>query len=401
MGAIVSALLIVGVPTTAEPARDPALALAHTALSAEAPSQRDEIQSSTPHRAPALSSRPNAEQDLGAGDRRAGAANVEAASNSVQWFERAKDFYTDEWVPQKLAWEIVAIALFLVLAYAGLHLLRRGLGPPIPRDRAAPPPPGARDFERFELGARLYHWGNFALIAGLLLSGSTFFLPGALFPLQPIFGFSWLTVHVVLALLFIIGVALHIVFAFVRADPHSMWFERRDWRDMGRLARYYIGASETIPKYGKYDVWQKLFHAFLALLALTVIVTGASLTINAEVLATLDQDWIRYQRLFHDAAAALFAAVVLGHVYQRLLKLNWPKLAAMFTGTISASEFRRAHDWNRWHAKAAAETASAAEPTPERQVGGATQGAPAEPAKAAASDAKRRSTRSTSRPDEG
>lgn len=334
VGALVGALLIIGGPAAAEPARDPALAPAATSLSAVAPSHRAEIQ-----------------------------------SEGLHWFERAKDFYTGERVPQKLSWEIVAIGLCLVVVVAGLHLLRRGLGAPIPRDRAAPPPDGVRAFERFELGARLYHWGNFALIAGLLLSGSTFFLPGALFPLQPIFGFTWLTVHVVLALLFMTGVALHIVFAFVHADPHSMWFERRDGRDLRQLARYYLCASDAVPKYGKYDVGQKLFHALLVLLALTVIVTGVSLTINAEVLTTLDQNWIRYQRLFHDIGAALFAAVVLGHVYERVLKLNWPKLAAMFTGRIPASEFRRAHDWDRWHPEPAAETPPVAEPATHSDEG--------------------------------
>jgi cytochrome b subunit of formate dehydrogenase len=107
----------------------------------------------------------------------------------------------------------------------------------------------------------------------------------------------------------------------------------------------------------------------LALLALTLIVTGASLTINAEVLATLDQNWIRYQRLFHDTAAALLAAFLLGHVYERALRLNWPKLAAMFTGTIPASEFRRAHDWKRWRPKPVAETPPAAGPASKPDEG--------------------------------
>jgi cytochrome b subunit of formate dehydrogenase len=334
--ALVTAILIVGEPAQAEPARNPSLSM-----------------------------------------------------KSAQLFERAKDYYTNDWVPQKLAWEIVAIVLFLVLLYAGLHLLRRGLGPPIPRDEGAPPPPGVHAFERFELGARLYHWGNFGIILGLLLSGATFFLPGALSPLEPIFGFSWLTVHVLLALLFVTGIGVHIVFAFLRADPRSMWFERRDWRDMRRLAGYYVGTSATIPKYGKYDVWQKIFHAFITLLALTVIVTGVSLTINAETLATLDQNWIRYQRLFHDIAAALFLAVVLSHVYERVLKLHWPKLVAMFTGTISASEFRRAHDWNRWHPKPAEETAAAPEQPSERQLGPAGQPTPEEGATSAVASAGR------------
>jgi formate dehydrogenase gamma subunit len=277
----------------------------------------------------------------------------------MSFFDYARDFYSSYWLPQKLAWEMGLALIFLVIAFAGFHLLRRGLGAPLPRDEGAPPPAGVAAFERWELGARLYHWGNFLIISGLLLSGAAFFFPGMVLGLQPLVGFSWLLLHVILAGLFIVGIILHIIFAILRSNVSDMWFERRDWRDMRLIARYYVGASDSIPKYGKYDVWQKLYHAFITLLAIVMIGTGVSLFISSEILDTLGANWMRNQRLIHDIGAFLYVAAIIGHIYMRLVKLNWPKLVAMVTGRLSASDFRKAHDWNRWRPKPEGEVAAA------------------------------------------
>ncbi|HWN50098.1 MAG TPA: cytochrome b/b6 domain-containing protein [Xanthobacteraceae bacterium] len=161
-------------------------------------------------------------------------------------------------------------------------------------------------------------------------------------------GFSWLIFHVALAGLFILGLLAHIVAAIGWADPWSMWFERRDWRDLYMWVRYYLALDVVIPKTGKYDVIQKIYHLCLALLAIVMIATGTSLFLNAEVLAHLDFDWLRGQRLLHDAGAFLFAAFVMGHMYLRLIPSRWPEFVAMFTGWIGREEFERRFDWRRW-----------------------------------------------------
>jgi hypothetical protein len=79
-----------------------------------------------------------------------------------------------------------------------------------------------------------------------------------------------------------------------------------------------------------------------------LIFSGTALTLNAEVLMTSSHDWMRSQRLLHDASSFLIIGMVLMHAYLRLLKANWPTLAAMFTGTVSLEYFRRRHDYNRW-----------------------------------------------------
>ena len=144
-------------------------------------------------------------------------------------------------------------------------MLRRAFGMP-QRNDAAPVPPQASRFERYELGARLYHWGNLFIILGLVVSGASFFFPGSLFALLPVLGVSWLTFHVVLARLFVLGFFAHIVAAIGWGDLWSMWFERRDWRDLIAWTRYYLGQDVAIPKTGKYDVIQKIYHFCLAAL---------------------------------------------------------------------------------------------------------------------------------------
>jgi formate dehydrogenase gamma subunit len=207
--------------------------------------------------------------------------------------------------------------------------------------------PAARSvprFERWELGARLYHWGNLSFLLLLVVSGIALFIPASL----PSPGVSWLLVHEISAGLFIFGLIAHIVAAVWLSDLRSMWFARSDWRDFKSFARYYAGASHELPKAGKFDVWQKIYHTSLILLSTAAIATGVSLFLNAEVLTSFGHPWMRWQRLIHDCAATLFLLVILGHLYVRLAKLNWPKLRSMLSGTLTHAEFDAVHDWRRW-----------------------------------------------------
>lgn len=265
----------------------------------------------------------------------------------MRWFEIDQDYFSDDWLGFQLLPEIGLALVLLAVIFAGLHMLRRAFGGPLGRG-GEPPPAGAAEVRRWSVGPRLYHWGNAALLLGLVLSGLALFAPGLLPALQQTVGISWLLFHEILAGLFIVGLIVHIVAAIGWGDTWSMWFARGDGRDLGAMAGYYAGTRRDLPGFGKYDPWQKIFHAVLALLSLVVIFTGVSLFLNAEALAYLGHGWLRWQRLIHDVAAFAFMAVLLGHVYVRLARLNWPKLRAMFTGRLSAGEFRAAHDWRRW-----------------------------------------------------
>lgn len=263
-------------------------------------------------------------------------------------FDYARDFYTNGFAATRVAWQIGAALLFVVLIFIGSHMLRRALARPMRLAEREPLPTGIRRVERYEWGARLYHWGNFAVIALLIWSGLSFYLPGLMFPLEPYVGFSWLLVHVVLGWTFVGFFILHIIFTIWRTNVGDMWFERRDWHDLGLTIRYYLGLGGAVAKYGKFDVWQKLYHSFLAILAVVMIGTGVGLFLNAELITTVSHEWIRNMRLIHDSGAWAFTAVIVGHIYLRLTVSNWPKLVSMVTGNVSAEQFRSAHDWQRW-----------------------------------------------------
>lgn len=263
-------------------------------------------------------------------------------------FDFGSDVHELGLVAQKLSWEAGIFILLLAVIFIGLHLLRRAFGPPDRAPAEKAPPPGVGRVERYELGARLYHWGNFVVLLLLLVSGAAFFFAGWLPPLKPWAGISWLLVHEILAGLFIALLILHIVFSIVRTGLGAMWFGRGDGRDLARRAGYHFGGSAPLPRTGKYDVAQKIYHLLLAIFAVVMIATGISLFLNAEVFTSLGHGWMRWQRILHDIFAFLFAAVIIGHVYLRLLRPRWPALRAMITGWISRDEFERDHDWKRW-----------------------------------------------------
>jgi cytochrome b subunit of formate dehydrogenase len=294
-------------------------------------------------------------------------------------FDVARDFYSRGFLQQKLAWEIGAAVLFLAMVFIGLHMLRRSFGSPAHETggEATLPPTGVARVQRYELGARLYHWGNFLVIALLLWSGTAFFFPSIVFPLQPYVGFSWLWVHVVLAWTFVGFLLLHIGFSIFDTGLGHMWFHRGDGHDFASRIKYYFAGRRLLPKYGKYDIFQKIYHAFLAIAAIVMIVTGIFLFLSSELIASIGHEWLRWVRILHDIFAFLFAAVIIGHIYLRVLRSRWPTLLSMVTGNLTRDDFAREHSWQLWRPPAEspreprpASLGAAAAPTDDQNQGG-------------------------------
>jgi Ni/Fe-hydrogenase 1 B-type cytochrome subunit len=255
-------------------------------------------------------------------------------------FRYGRDYYTDAAAQQLSsagAWLLVAVAALVV----AVHLIRRSAGHPVSTTAAAKLPPGAR-LLRYEIGARLYHWGNTFLVLGLALSGVALFAPGTLN------GGPWLLLHEILAVLFVVGLVLHIVVAPGRGEGHSMWFDARDLRDLRTIAANFMGRSHEYPAFGKYDPLQKIYHALLTLLSAGLIVSGVYLFFNAEAWTTVSHPWMRRMRLVHDVSSFAFIAILIGHVYFGIIRVNWPQLVSMMTGHLRGSRFNVYHDAARW-----------------------------------------------------
>jgi Ni/Fe-hydrogenase 1 B-type cytochrome subunit len=259
---------------------------------------------------------------------------------SLGWFRYGRDFYTDaaaQQLPPAAAWLLLAI----VVAILAVHLIRRSAGQPISNALAVKLPPGAR-LLRYEVGARLYHWANTLLVIGLATSGVALFSAGSLG------AGPWLLIHEIFAVLFVVGLLVHAVAAPGRGDGRSMWFEARDVRDLRVIAANFLGRTRDYPAFGKYDPLQKIFHAFLALLSALLVLSGIYLSISAEAWATFSHNWMRSMRLTHDLGAFVFIAIVVGHVYFGIIRVNWPRLVSMFTGRVRGSSFNLYHDAARW-----------------------------------------------------
>jgi Ni,Fe-hydrogenase I cytochrome b subunit len=87
----------------------------------------------------------------------------------------------------------------------------------------------------------------------------------------------------------------------------------------------------------------------LALLAAGLTFSGAGLLVNGEAWATFSHEWMRSMRLVHDITGFAFIAIVLGHVYFGIIRVNWPHLVSMWTGRLRGSSFNLYHDASRWH----------------------------------------------------
>jgi uncharacterized membrane protein len=62
----------------------------------------------------------------------------------------------------------------IVLVFIGIHMIRRSFGQPLSTESGGKLPPETR-VRRYELGARLYHWGNVVAMVGLIVSGIELF----------------------------------------------------------------------------------------------------------------------------------------------------------------------------------------------------------------------------------
>lgn len=255
-------------------------------------------------------------------------------------FRYGRDYYTDAAAQQLLAaggWLLVA----LVGISIAVHLLRRSTGHPIANAPAAKLPENARVM-KYEFGARLYHWANSVLVLGLAVSGVALFAPGSL-GRGP-----WLLIHEIFAVAFIVLLVVHIVVAPRRGEGRSMWFDARDARDLRLIASNFLGRTRSYPAFGKYDPLQKLYHAFLTLLAIGTIFSGAYLLLSADAWAAFSHAWMRYMRIVHDVAGFAFLAILVGHFYFGVIRVNRPQLLAMWTGRLRGSSFNLFHDAGRW-----------------------------------------------------
>jgi len=195
---------------------------------------------------------------------------------------------------------------------------------------------------------RVYHWLMAVCVLTLL---ATAFLP--------IIGykFEWLGLHWTTGIALSALVLIHVVRAVIWQDFWAMVIDAADLRDSWRHLAQALGRKSVVPgKPGKYNVLQKLYHAGIAVLVLSIMVTGLLMLLkidtplwrrNPYVLADYQWGWIY---VVHGFAAMTLITMVMIHVYFALRPDEWRLTRSMFRGWISRREFEEHHDKARWAA---------------------------------------------------
>src|SRR3954469_2973188 len=101
----------------------------------------------------------------------------------------------------RLIGPIVWASIWLAIAFCAIHAIRRARANPMRK------PPA-----RYNFNQKLYHWGNFLLLAVLAVSGGfLYFRRAPDSPLEARFGLTWLSLHEWMGLLFGLGVVAHAI----------------------------------------------------------------------------------------------------------------------------------------------------------------------------------------------
>jgi formate dehydrogenase subunit gamma len=206
---------------------------------------------------------------------------------------------------------------------------------------------GAR-VRRHHLVDRLYHWTMAACVLTLL---ATAFLP--------IIGykFEWLGLHWTTGVALTVLVVVHIVRATIWQDFWGMVIDgadvRNGWRYVARA--FGRGPGPSLP--GKYNGLQKLYHAGIAVLVLSIIATGLLMLLKIDTplwrrdpYRLSNDDWgVVYA--VHDLAAMGLITLVMIHIYFALRPDEWRLTRSMFRGWITRAEYDGHHDRARWKAE--------------------------------------------------
>lgn len=175
----------------------------------------------------------------------------------------------------------------------------------------------------------------------------------------PILGmeFAWVTIHWTTGVVLCALVVFHILRSLLFKPWRSMMIDRRDLSDGLAVLRFNLRRTHRAPPLpGKYSLAQKAIHATFALVVLTALVTGCLM------LAKIDTPlWQRNPYflgdpawgviyVLHGFAALMLITLVMLHIYFSVRPEKLHYLRAMIFGALSADEYEKYHDPQRWAA---------------------------------------------------
>lgn len=193
---------------------------------------------------------------------------------------------------------------------------------------------------------RLYHW---LMAASVLTLISTAFLP--------IVGlkFAWVDAHWIAGVVLTVLVLVHIVRATIWQDFWAMMIVPRDFADATAAARFALGRSSVPPpRPGKYPLLQKLYHLAIAVIVLSLVVTGLMMMVRIDTpFWARDPYWLSAGTwgivyVVHGLAALATVTLVMIHIYFAIRPEKLWITRSMILGWITRGEHAEHHDPQRW-----------------------------------------------------
>ena len=249
--------------------------------------------------------------------------------------------------------EIVAYGILSVFSvFLILHWARREFKPVSVTEisRAG----SSVDWTVFDRVQRSFHWATTAVLIAVIITGFALYDPFTFEPVADALGIplhsafpTWVFVHVIVSAVLGILLAVHIFWDAKRLGTlRRMWPRAQDFRDSILRAKNFLALSNEYPRMEKYDMFMKSFHIYLIVSFVGLAFTGIYQYLYAPWWTVI---WfLHYQiepfwrpSVIHDLFGFALIALLVGHVYFAILRVNRPLFRAMLHGKVDKAEVNR------------------------------------------------------------
>ena len=191
--------------------------------------------------------------------------------------------------------------------------------------------------KRFSTVQRVAHWTFTAAFLALTVTG-LFLMTGSLKELG-VGGGSRL-IHRIAAVIFLLAPVYYLLFdrqGMARLVKDSFTYDKDDLRWLLGFPRYVLGRAKGLPPQGRINAGEKLHHAAIILLFVTVSVSGLFLWLGKGMLGAEMFGWTL---IAHDLSMIFMVLLTIGHVYFATV---YGALGGMITGYVTRAYARLEH----------------------------------------------------------
>jgi len=155
----------------------------------------------------------------------------------------------------------------------------------------------------------------------------------------------WTGIGIVFTLLLLAHLVVAIRGVLTRAKPPAIFFCRQDFHDAINTLRYYLGRTDEMPRFGRYDYKQKFEYWGLVFGATIMGLTGMILYYPILFSRFLPAELIPAAKVMHSNEALLaLLIIIVWHMYGAHLNPDvFPMDKSIFTGKISKERLKHEH----------------------------------------------------------